>query len=249
MSGRPQKHPDYDAAEVLTDLIEDVTDSYNSHEDDVPNKPIKRVAEEFNITPLKVRKLLITGGAYKTPISESVLALFREGKKIAEIQEATGLSRASVHSYLPYSKGVYKASEISTDAERVRLYRMRKAALKDLSTDTLWEAVTHYAGFPFHTAKGLKFTYTIRGNEMFVDRKDKSITRATVELAYQKAIRKTITGPKQLGTFGASYLYPMFVRFGVIKTDTGKGQTSMFGNDHDNTLTEAINDEIGKFNQ
>lgn len=216
MIGRPLKHPDYDAAEVLTDLIEAVTDSYNSHEDDVPNKPIKRVAEEFSITPLKVRKLLITGGAYKTPISEAVLVLFREGKTIARIQEVTGLSRASVHSYLPYSKGVYKASEISTDAERVRLYRIRRAALKDLSSDTLWQAVTLYAGFPFHTAKGLKFAYTVRGNEMFVDRKDKSITRATVDLAYQKAVSMPITGPKQLGTFGASYLYPMFVRFGII---------------------------------
>jgi hypothetical protein len=25
-----------------------------------------------------------------------------------------------------------------------------------------------------------------------------------------------VKGPKKLGTFGASYLYPMFVRFGVI---------------------------------
>ena len=26
-----------------------------------------------------------------------------------------------------------------------------------------------------------------------------------------------VTGPKKLGTFGASYLYPMFLRFGVVK--------------------------------
>ena len=52
-----------------------------------------------------------------------------------------------------------------------------------------------------------------------VNRKEKAITRATIELAYQraKAMRGVVTGPKKLGVFGASYLYPMLVRFGVIK--------------------------------
>ena len=224
--GRPKKKPDYDAEAVLDALIETVIESYNSPDDEQEHKPIKLVAEEFGITPLKVRKLLITGEVYKTPISEQVRSLRHAGKTIQQIQEAIGLSRASVHSYLPYSKGIYKANEISTDAERVRLYRMRKAAVCDLSAETLWDTVVLYAGFPFRTAKELKYSYFVRGNEMFIDRKDKSITRATVELAYQKALGTQITGPKQLGTFGASYLYPMFVRFGIIKPN--KDQLGMF---------------------
>ena len=28
-----------------------------------------------------------------------------------------------------------------------------------------------------------------------------------------------INGPKKLGVFGASYLYPMFLRFGLIDTE------------------------------
>ncbi len=54
---------------------------------------------------------------------------------------------------------------------------------------------------------------------MFVTRKEKSITRATVVLAYEKAIAlgDMATGPKTLGCFGTSYLYPVFVRLGVIK--------------------------------
>ena len=225
--GRPKKKPSFNAAAVLTDLIEAVTESYNSPDDNEEHKPITRVAEEFEITPLKVRKLLITGGAYRTPTNETVLALFREGKTITQIQEATGLGRASVHSYLPYSKGAYKGKEISTDAERVQLYRMRKAAIKSLSVETLWDAVDLYADFPFHTAKGLKFTYTVKGNELFVNRKEKSITRATVELAYQRVQGEKITGPKQIGTFGASYLYPLFVRFGII--EAAPEQIRLFG--------------------
>ena len=36
----------------------------------------------------------------------------------------------------------------------------------------------------------------------------------------------SVTGPKQLGTFGASYLYPVFVRIGVIRAANGGSGTS-----------------------
>lgn len=35
---------------------------------------------------------------------------------------------------------------------------------------------------------------------------------------------KIVEGPKKLGVFGASYLYPVFVRLGVIK----KGKNEIF---------------------
>ena len=86
---------------------------------------------------------------------------------------------------------------------------------------TLWEKLRAYEKETFATAKGLQFTYSIRGNELFVDRKEKSITRATVNQAYRKAtaLEGIIPGPKTLGTFGASYLYPIFCRIGVIRKD------------------------------
>ena len=54
---------------------------------------------------------------------------------------------------------------------------------------------------------------------MFVNRKSKSITQATVFMAFRKVqeLGGAITGPKKLGTFGASYLYPVFVRIGIVK--------------------------------
>ncbi|OQB30212.1 MAG: hypothetical protein BWY07_02674 [Candidatus Hydrogenedentes bacterium ADurb.Bin170] len=53
-----------------------------------------------------------------------------------------------------------------------------------------------------------------------MDRKEKSITRATVMKAYGKVVELdgVVKGPKTLGTFGASYLYPIFVKMGLIKT-------------------------------
>ena len=53
---------------------------------------------------------------------------------------------------------------------------------------------------------------------MFVDRKEKSITRATVLRAYHKAVELgVVIGPKKLNVFGASYLLPIFTKIGVCE--------------------------------
>ena len=57
---------------------------------------------------------------------------------------------------------------------------------------------------------------------MFVSRKEKSVTRASILVAYKKAQELgRVTGPKQLGVFGASYLYPVFLRLGIICASAG----------------------------
>ncbi len=89
---------------------------------------------------------------------------------------------------------------------------------RDPSADALWKTLELLQDETFYTAKGLPFTYAIRGGELFVSRREKSITRATVELAFQKALDlgPEATGPKKLGCFGASYLYPLFLRMGIL---------------------------------
>ncbi len=91
----------------------------------------------------------------------------------------------------------------------------------------LWNALILYQDVPFVTSKNLQFTYSIRGYEMFVSRKDKSITRSTVNLAFGMAMKllreeQPLSGPKKLGTFGASYLYPIFIHVGVIPVEKTK---------------------------
>ncbi len=83
-----------------------------------------------------------------------------------------------------------------------------------MALDELWELIRKHEGQPFFTAKGLPFTYKIRGGEMFVDRREKakSITRSTVGLAYEKilegmACSRPVTGPKKLNLFGAPYIW------------------------------------------
>ena len=91
-----------------------------------------------------------------------------------------------------------------------------------MTTTELWPAISSLQGRTFLTAKGLPFSFTVRGNELFISRKDKSIIRATEELAYRKAVAlltsgEPADGPKKLGTFGASYLYPLFIALGIIE--------------------------------
>lgn len=215
---RPRKNPDYNAEMIMNEFLKDVAEYYEKS----PQASLRDVAAEFDVTLLKVRKILITAGVYSTDISNEIQELEEQGRTIEEIMDTTGLSRASVHSYLPYKKGIYNAREVSLDAERSRKYRQRKLAVLGLAEnpddlDLLWDAITAFADHPFKIyQKGLKFKYQVKGNEIFVDRKKKSITRSTVVLAYQNMRQiEEIRRAKDLGTFGASYLYPIFLRFGV----------------------------------
>ena len=90
-----------------------------------------------------------------------------------------------------------------------------------LLEEVLWDALVLLEGKSFETAKHLDYSYSIKGYEIFVSRKDKSITRSTVNLSLRNAmeLQKSglpVSGPKKLKTFGASYLYPIFMEIGVI---------------------------------
>lgn len=107
------------------------------------------------------------------------------------------------------------------------------------SVDSLWAAIRAFAGYPFRTMQGLAFTYAMKpnrhgepGNEIVFSRKEKSITKATVAKAYERAralgggtLPARVDGPKKLGVFGASYLYPVLVHLGVIT----RGETENSG--------------------
>ena len=68
---------------------------------------IKEFASEIEMSPIKVRKILITQGIYVNDKSELVGKLDDEGKSVEEIQQITGLKRATVYSYLPYKSSTY----------------------------------------------------------------------------------------------------------------------------------------------
>ena len=84
--------------------------------------------------------------------------------------------------------------------------------------DQVWEMVTDHQEEEFLTLKGLPFTYTIKGGELFISRRSKSITKSTFDAAWKKIQDHPheITGPKKLNVFGAPYLWAIFRALGLL---------------------------------
>ena len=174
---RKPKHPNHaaDAQRLMNELLDMTVQVWTSEKD----PELKAIAEECEMSPAKLRKLLITASVrdhtsyYSSDTADMVLKLSREGKSVAEIMEQTGLSHSSVTGYLPH-KSVYNLDTMSSECERIRLFRSRKAAVADLHAHLglpdeslwLWKAVIAFEGYPFSTAgrgsrPGVKFKYTV----------------------------------------------------------------------------------------
>lgn len=236
---RPKKKPQYDAEKIMKDLMLAVAESYEE------TGELKITAAEFALSPIKIRKLLITAQVkgliqeiYTNEIFEEVYSLYEEGKTLEQIQEITGLGKSSVNGYLPYSKYPYKPDELSTNADRTALYRRRKEAVHDLtasiSEEKLWNTIISFQNYSFHTATGLAFSYKVKvgrdgtyNKELIVDRRteSKSLAWSSIRMAFENALKlqgNVIIRPKMIGDIrGISYIYPMLYRFGLIEVPAG----------------------------
>ena len=100
-----KRKPNYNGATTMQELLDVVCDYFGDPVDDRKSEDpdhisLHDVADEFDITVMKARKLLITGGLYSTATSRRVQELLAEGKTGKEVQEITGLGRSSVNSYI-----------------------------------------------------------------------------------------------------------------------------------------------------
>ena len=147
---------------------------------------------------MKTRKILITAGVYHTEISDQINSLREDNWSISDIMKETGLSRSSVHSYLPYTKVIYNAEELSLYARRCRTYRKRKLAVKKLQScmgesieileETLWNTIKVFSGYFFETSEEERFCYSVSGDEILVLKSRESITRVDVSLAVEEIL-------------------------------------------------------------
>ena len=155
----------------------------------------------------------------------------------------TGLSRSSVHSYLPYTKVIYNAEELSLYARRCRTYRKRKQAVKKLQScmgesieileEILWNTIKVFSGYFFETSEGKRFCYSVSGDEILVLKSRESITRADVTIALKEILKLNgvVESLQNMKVPGAGYLYPVFLRFGLIRR---KGESDGHLSDMDN---------------
>lgn len=124
-------------------------------------------------------------------------------------------------------------SEISQNAERVKAYKARKAAVDILigaSTEGhLWNCIIAFQNYPFHTVSGLPFSYTLKKGrngeytkELFIDRREnsKSLAWSSVRMVFERALEQQgaiFTRPKELvDVRGVSYTFSLLWRFGMI---------------------------------
>ena len=86
------------------------------------------------------------------------------------------------------------------------------------SIDSLWELLSEHQNETFYTVKKLPFCYVIKGGELFVDRRTKSITKATFKQALDRITENPdeITGPKSLNVFGAPYIWALLKAFEIV---------------------------------
>ena len=249
--GRKPSKPDYNPSAILQNQMDTAVDLYST----VDHPSLQNIADELDLNSIKVRKLLITAGVYKSDAADQVQRVFNKhrasGLSHTEAITATmrelNLSKSSVTSYLPYEKGVYFPAEtdsnnISVGAERIRRMRKREKILEELrakqSEEALWAAVIEFQGYKFRTYSGLVFSYGLkkgRGDtytkELFIDRREnsKSLAWSSVLLAFHNipSIGSVVDRPKALGDIrGVTYIYAMFYRFGLINV-TEKAKEKM----------------------
>ena len=149
-----KRKPNYNGATTMQELLDAVCDYYGDpvddrKEEDAEHVSLHDVADEFDITVMKARKLLITGGLYSTSLSRKVQEFHAQGLTVAQITEETGLKRASINSYLPYAHIIYNLPDISIKAERQKQYRVRKR--NSVRTDVereekLWQELIYLQG-------------------------------------------------------------------------------------------------------
>lgn len=217
-----------------------IVDAYGTGTD---NNSLRKISEQFGITLMKTRKILITAGVYHTEISDQINSLWEDNWSISDIMKETGLSRSSVHSYLPYTKVIYNAEELSLYARRCRTYRKRKLAVRKLQSciggsmgileETLWNTIKVFSGYFFETSEGKRFCYNVSGDEILVLKSRESITRADVTIALKEILKLNgvVESLQNMKVPGAGYLYPVFLRFGLIRR---KGESDGHLSDMDN---------------
>ena len=86
---------------------------------------IQKTAKSFFMSCQKVRKILITEGAYKTDRSAAINDMYATGYSIDDIAFKLKITKTCVNSYLPYTKEVYNSPSPTKNAIKIRQCRQK----------------------------------------------------------------------------------------------------------------------------
>ena len=117
---RPKKKKN-NMEKLSQQVLEAVTDAYLNPTEDTADENGKMslnvLAGEFSMSRIKLRKLLITSGAYETPISRKVNELYNSGKTVKEIAVER---HSSVHTIISHKKNIFRKIEVNNVYEATK---------------------------------------------------------------------------------------------------------------------------------
>ena len=93
MTGRPKKKPEYNPELQFNHFLQELRDAYEEADS------LRSLADELNISLLKLRKLLITADVFTSDICTEINDLYQSGKKDSGDYE-THRSFQSIGSFL-----------------------------------------------------------------------------------------------------------------------------------------------------
>lgn len=114
---------------IQESLVMEVCEAYGRpYTDGDKEKPSMRsIAEQFGISPMKVKKILVTGGLFQTEMSDEIQRLYARGLSVKQIAELKNTSVANVNTYLPYEKVIYNLDVRNEEAVNTLKWRRKQA--------------------------------------------------------------------------------------------------------------------------
>lgn len=144
--------------EITDELIDKVCELYNDTYDDrkedsslggqnwLPGRPAghKSLAmfkaelnkKGFHLSTGKIRKILITGGLYSTSTSRAVAEEYEAcGGDVKKVAEKLHMKANTVYIYLPYSRTAYNLDNKTSNAKRIKRWRLEKKVKEVFQTE------------------------------------------------------------------------------------------------------------------
>ncbi len=150
----PRKPKYINPDQTIEDFYASVSDAYNSPGEGEQSRDGKKkqelLAEEFGISRIKVRKILITTGDLTYPETRLIQELLASDKKMEEICEILKMAPSTVNSLLPHNLDVV----VGDDEEMYKALLCLKAEEQNTGDhNNLQNAVRLY----YEYRNGLKF--------------------------------------------------------------------------------------------
>lgn len=117
---RKKLKPDLNLEEIQQSFIDQVVELYDS------GVSMRNIGTQLSLSQMKVRKILITAGAYTSERCDEINDYYQNGYSVEEIAEIFHMTKSSVYSYLAYETVIYNLEEKSVNADRQARYRERK---------------------------------------------------------------------------------------------------------------------------